>query len=406
MILFRMVLLVFGVLCSAPAFAQSEKTTPFETGARQALLYDHSARAVLYAREGEARLNPASLVKLMTAALVFRELAEGRLKGEDTMVTSADAWRRGGAVSGNPNMLLTPGKVTSVQELLAGLVVAGANDAALTLAEGIAGKEERFVELMNRQAGTLGMGGTTFRNATGLAAEGQAATLQDLVKLAEWIIDTFPAHYALFATREVPIGKNRQINRNPLLTMDIGADGLMTGASPESGQALVGSAVHEGRRLIVALAGTDTPVERAQEARKLLDYGFRRFETRQIFAPGEAVGEVSVYGGAAGHVKAIAPEGIRLPLPRGSAEATQLRLVYRGPLVAPVAQGADIARLEVLVDKRVVLSRPLAAGEAVARGGVVSRARDAALELARQASHHGWQWLVERASDRFSAKKT
>lgn len=400
MILLRVVLLASGVLVGAPAFAQAEKAVPFETGARQALLYDHSARAVLFAREGEARLNPASLVKLMSAALVFRELAEGRLKGEDTMVTSADAWRRGGAVSGNPNMLLTPGKVTSVQELLAGLVVAGANDAALTLAEGIAGKEERFVDLMNRQAEALGMKGTTFRNATGLAAEGQAATLQDFVKLAEWIIDTFPAHYALFATREIPIGKNRQINRNPLLTMEIGADGLMTGASPESGQALVGSAVQDGRRLILALAGTDTPVERAQEARKLLDYGFRRFETRDLFAPGEVVGEVSVYGGAAGQVQAVAPQGIRLPLPRGSAEATQLRLVYRGPLVAPVEQGAEIARLEVLVDKRLVLSRPLVAAASVARGGLVSRARDAGLELVRQTSRHGWQWVLDKLSQR------
>ncbi|MCA0405696.1 MAG: D-alanyl-D-alanine carboxypeptidase [Proteobacteria bacterium] len=393
-------------LFALAAVAQGEKVAPFETGARQALLYDHAARAVLFAREADARINPASLTKLMTAALVFREMKEGRLKGEDTMVTSAEAWRRGGAVSGNPNMLLTPNKVTSVQELLSGLLVAGANDAALTLAEGIAGKEDRFVDRMNAQAAALKMQGTQFRNATGLAAEGQASTLADLVKLAEYLIDQFPEYYPLFAQREIGIGRGKQLNRNPLLTMEIGADGLMTGASPESGQALVGSTMQDGRRLIVALAGLETAVERAQEARKLIDYGYRRFESRLLFSAGEAVGRVSVYGGAAGSVAAVAPGEIRLPMPRGTNEGVQLRMSYRGPLLAPVDKGTEIARLEVLVDKRVVLSRPLVAGEGVSKGGLVGRARDAGVELFRQASRHGWQWLVDKAGQRLYGAKS
>lgn len=388
------------------AAAQGEKAAPFETGARQALLYDHGARAVLFAREADARINPASLAKLMTATLVFREIKEGRLKGEDTMVTSADAWRRGGAVSGNPNMLLTPNKITSVQELLTGLLVGGANDAALTLAEGIAGKEDRFVERMNAQAQALKLENTQFRNATGLAAEGQTSTLADLVKLAEHIIDEYPVLYPLFSQRDMALGRGRQVNRNPLLTMEIGADGLMTGASPESGQALVGSTVQEGRRLIVALAGLETPVERAQEARKLIDYGYRRFESRVLFEQGEKVGEVALFGGANGSVAAVAPREIRLPLPRGTSEGVQLRLAYRGPLPAPVEAGAEIARLEVLVDKRLVLSRPLVAGEAVAKGGVLARARDAGAELMRQASRHGWQWLVDKAAQRLYGAKS
>lgn len=402
----RLALLGALSLAACAALAQGEKAAPFETGARNALLYDHSARSTLFAREADARINPASLAKLMTVALVFREMKEGRLKGEDTMVTSAEAWRRGGAVSGNPNMLLTPNKITSVQELLTGLLVAGANDAALTLAEGIAGKEERFVERMNAQAAALKMQGTHFRNATGLAAEGQGTTLADLVKLAEHLMDDYPMLYPLFAQREVAIGKGKQLNRNPLLTMEIGADGLMTGASPESGQALVGSTVQDGRRLIVALAGLETPVERAQEARKLIDYGYRRFESRVLFSSGETLADITVYGGSAMSVAAKAPVEIRLPLPRGTSEGVQLRVAYRGPLVAPVSKDAEIARLEVLVDKRVVLSRPLVAAQDVARGGVFARARDAGLEVVRQASRHGWQWLVDKASQRLYGAKS
>jgi serine-type D-Ala-D-Ala carboxypeptidase (penicillin-binding protein 5/6) len=402
----RAMWLMVLALGAAPALAQSEKAAPFETGAKQAILYDVSARAVLFQRDADARITPASLVKLMTATLVFREIKEGRLKPEDTMVTSADAWRRGGAVSGTPNMLLTPGKVTPVAELLSGMLVAGANDAALTLAEGIAGKEERFVALMNAQAQTLGLTHTRFRNATGFSAEGQVASAQDLVTLALHLIEHYPEFYPLFSQRDVAIGKGRQINRNPLLTMEIGADGLMTGASPESGQALVGATVQDGRRLIVVLAGLETPVERAQEARKLIDYGYRRFENRLIYRAGEALGAVSVYGGAAGQVAALAPADIRLPLPRGTTEGIEMRLSYRGPLIAPVEKGAQIARLEVLIDKRIVLVRPLIAAEAVGKGGVVVRARDAALEAMRQGTHHGWQWLVEKASQRVSGVKS
>lgn len=397
---------VASVVLSAAAVAQGEKSAPFETSAKQALLYDASARAVLFQHQADVRINPASLVKLMSAALVFREIKEGRLKPEDTMITSADSWRRGGAVSGNPNMLLTPNKVTPVRELLMGMLVASANDAALTLAEGIAGKEERFVERMNEKARLLRMENTSFRNATGLAVEGQGASLSDLVKLAEHLMHEYPEQYALFAIREMPIGKGKQVNRNPLLTMDIGADGLMTGASPEGGQVLVGSTVQDGRRLIIALAGLETPIERAQEAKKLIDYGYRRFESRVLFGAGERVGDVDVFGGESGRVAAVAREEIRLPLPRGTSEGAQLRLAYRGPISAPVHKGAEIARLEVLIDKRVVQTRPLVAGDGVAKGGLVARARDGTLEALRQASRHGWQWLLDKATQRFSGAKT
>lgn len=383
---------------AGPARAQDrpgEKTGPFETAAKQAFLYDHSTRTVLFERNADQAIAPASLAKLMTATLVFRELKAGRLTLESDMVVSVDAWRRGGAVSGNPNMLLTPNRVIKVGELLTGLIVASANDAALTLAENIAGQEGRFAEMMTAHARELGLGSLTFRNATGFAAEGQVATLRDLVRLAAHVIETYPEQYPLFALRDMPLGKNRQTNRNPLLAMEIGADGLMTGFLPETGQALLGSAMQDGRRLILGVAGLETLQDRALESRKLLEWGFRRFEIRTLFPAGGIVGRVPVFGGAAGEVALRTPAEIRLPLLRGATGATVLRLAFRGPVPAPVAAEQPIGRLEILVDGRVIQQAPLQAAEAVARGSLLARAQDAALEASRQWFAGSLQWVID-----------
>jgi D-alanyl-D-alanine carboxypeptidase (penicillin-binding protein 5/6) len=381
---------------AVPAGAQP-KTPAFETGAAQAFLYDQTTRTVLFEREADAKIPPASLAKLMTIALVFRELKEGRLTPEADMVVSVDAWRRGGAVSGNPNMLLTPNRVIKVGELLNGLIVGNANDAALTFAENIAGTEERFTGLMNAEAARLGLKTLVFRNATGYSDPEQSATLRDLVRLSAHVIDTYPELYALFAQRDMPLGKGRQVSRNPLLTMEIGADGLITGSHPEAGHALLGSAVQEGRRLIVGVAGLKTVQDRSLEARKLMEWGFRRFEIRDLFPAGARIGEVSVYGGASGFVAVTSPEQISLPLLRGTSEGTGLRIAYRGPVPAPIKAGATVARLEILVEGRVIQSVPLVAAENVAVGGILARARDAALEVSRQWSRDGLYWLLEKA---------
>lgn len=383
-------------LSAAPLEAE-EKSAPFETSAKQALLYDFSTRTVLFERAADQKIAPASLAKLMTAAIVFRELKEGRLKFEDDMVVSVDAWRRGGAVSGNPNMLLTPNKVIKVGDLLNGLIVGGANDAALTLAQNIAGQEPRFVEMMNAYARQLKLGSLEFRTATGFTAEGQVATLRDLVQLAAHIIETYPDYYPLYAQRDMALGKGRQVSRNPLLPMEIGADGLATGYLPETGQALVGSAVQDGRRLILAIAGVNTLQERSLEARKLLEWGARRFEIRTLFPENAEIGEVSIYGGAASSVRVRTPREIRLPLLRGTTEGTALRLAYKGPVPAPVREGQEIARLEVLVDGRLIQSAPLVAAGSVGEGGILVRARDAALEASRQWTRNGFFWLLEKA---------
>ncbi|MFY8114107.1 MAG: D-alanyl-D-alanine carboxypeptidase family protein [Rhabdaerophilum sp.] len=388
---------VIGLAAIAAAvlpLAAQERAAPFETAAKQAFLFDHSSRAVLFERDADRKIAPASLAKLMTVAIVFREIKEGRLKAEDDMVVSVDAWRRGGAVSGNPNMLLTPNRVIKVGELLTGLIVGGANDAAITLAQGIAGQEPRFVELMNAHAQSLGMQHSVFQNATGYAAEGQVATLRDLVTLATHLIDAHPDLYPIFGQRDFALGRGRQVSRNPLLPMEIGADGLATGFLPETGQAIIGSAVQDGRRLIVAMAGLESVQERALEARKMLEWGFRRFEIRTLFPQGTRIGEVSIYGGERSAVAVQTARDVRLPLLRGTNDGTQLRLVYRGPLAAPVEAGREVARLEILIDGRLIQSAPLVTTERVEAGGVIDRAKDAALEISRQVARNGFGWVV------------
>lgn len=390
-------LVLLGLAGLWPALAQApDRTASFETQAKQALLLDYETRTILFERNADQSIHPASLAKIMTAALAFRELKEGRLKPDQDMVASTDAWRRGGAVAGGPNMLITPNKVVKVGDLLTGLVVGSANDAAIVLAENIAGTEGRFTEAMNAQARDLGLGGTQFANATGLGpGDNQRTTLRDMVNLSAHLIETYPESYPLFAQRDMPFGRNRQQSRNPLLTMDIGADGLLTGTTPEGTHQLVGSAVQEGRRLIVAVAGLDSVQERALEARKLLEWGFRRFELRSLFPAGTRVGEASVYGGASAFVPLKVTADLRLPVLRASQNQASLRVRYRGPVRAPIAEGQAIAKLEILVENRVIRTVPLVAAENVATGSVLARARDAALELSRQGALKGFRWLGE-----------
>jgi serine-type D-Ala-D-Ala carboxypeptidase (penicillin-binding protein 5/6) len=388
--------LILALVLASPWLVGTTLAQSFETTAKHAILYDFESRAVLFERQARVKIAPASLVKVMTAALVFREMKEGRLSPEREMVVSADAWRRGGAVSGGPNMLLVPGRRLKVSELLQGLIVGAANDAAITLAENLAGTEAKFVEQMNAYAREIGLSHLAFRNATGFMAGGQEASLHDLVQLSAHLITTYPEQYALFAQRDMPLGRNRQVSRNPLLSMDIGADGLMTGSAPDYGHALLGSAVQDGRRLIIGLAGVETIQERGAEARKLLEWGFRRFETRTLFDAGSVIGEVALYGAAQSYLPVKTVQDIRLPVLRGSGDGASLRLVYRGPVSAPIRAGQEVARLEALVEGRVIQSSPLVATVDVAQGGVIGRAQDAAIELSRQGVAKGFRWVLEK----------
>ena len=250
------------------------RAAPFQTKAPYALLIDDNTGAVLFEKKADAAVAPASTTKILTAEIVFREIAEGRLGLGTRMAISPKAAREGDAESGGSSMFAQANQQVSVDDLLRGLLVLSGNDAAVALAEGVAGSENAFAARMNREARRVGMSHSHFANAWGNGSGGQRVTPRDMARLAAYVIHTYPQFYHYFGETEFTWNGIRQLNRNPLLAMNIGADGLKTGHLGASGFGLVGSAVQGGRRLILVLYGARSEAERASEARQLMEYGF------------------------------------------------------------------------------------------------------------------------------------
>ena len=374
LLLFALALLVAG----GPASAQ----TPFQTSAPYALLMDAETGTVLFEKSPDTPVSPASTVKIMTAELVFRELKAGRLKLDDEFTVSENAWRTGGAMARGSSMFASLNSKVRVEDLLRGIAIVSGNDAAIVLAEGIAGSEEAFADRMTKRAAELGLPRLIFRNSWGKDHPSQRVTARDMTLLAAHIIKTYPEFYRYFAEREFTWNKIKQQNRNPLLGMDLGADGLKTGNIDEaSGYGLVGSAVQNGQRLILTVYGLRNAKDRSEEARKIMQWGFRSFESRALLAAGESVGSARVYGGEQMNVGLVAPNPVKVLMPRGGAERLTARIVYQGPLMAPVQEGAEVARLRVYRGSALALETPLVAGETVPQGPLHRRAFDAGLEL-------------------------
>lgn len=369
--------LAFALTAPGWAVAQS-----FQSLAPHALLLDSGSGAVLYEKAADELMVPASLAKIATALVAFEEIANGRLTLDSEIGISENAWRKGGGVSGGSTMFALVHSRVKLSDILQGIIVQSGNDASIALAEAVAGSEANFARLMTDRVRALGLTRSVFRNATGMGDPEQKVTARELARLSDHIIKTYPELYKIFGQREFTWNKIRQQNRNPLLAMDIGADGLKTGNIDESGYGLVGSAVQNGQRLIVVVNGLKTARDRAQEARKLLEWGFRSFEPRQIFAEGEIVGEASVYGGAKSRVGLRAKGPVSLLLPRGSGDRLSARIIYRGPLMVPVSEGAEVARLLVTRGDVKTLDIPLYAAETVEAGSLHSRALDALMEAA------------------------
>jgi D-alanyl-D-alanine carboxypeptidase (penicillin-binding protein 5/6) len=354
----------------------------YQTNAPFALLMDYESGAVLFEKNADELMTPASTAKLMTAEIVFHEIKEGRLKLDDEFEVSENAWRTGGAPSHGSSMFLALHSKVRIEDLIRGVAIQSGNDAAITLAEGVAGTEDNFVGMMNKRAAELGMTHSTFANAWGKSDPRQRVTPREMALLAAHIIADYPELYRYFGEKEFTWNKVRQLNRNPLLSMDLGADGLKTGDVAESGFGLVGSAVQNGQRLIVVVNGLKTAADRAEESRKLLDWGFRSFDARTLFQPGDIVGQAKVYGGAQGEVALVAEKPVKVFAARGSGEKLSAKIVYQGPLIAPVAQGVEVGRLKIWRGQSQVLDVPVKTGEAVAVGTLSQRALDAGLELA------------------------
>ena len=370
--------LAAAILTSAGA-TQAQQS--FQTPVLNAILLDYDSKSVLFEKNADQLVSPASLAKMMTAEIVFRELREGRLTMDRTFTVSENAWRRGGAPAGGSAMFAIVRSQIRLEDLLRGLIIMSGNDAAIAIAEGIAGTEENFANLMTRRAAELGFDKMIFKNAWGKYDPEQKVTVRQIALLAEHIIRTYPEYYPIFGEKDFTWNKIKQQNRNPLLFMDIGADGLKTGNVEDSGFAIVGSATENGQRLIVAIVGAKTSRERADEARKLLSWGLRSFESRQLFEQGAEVGTASVFGGAQRSVQLVSERPIKILIPRGSSERLLAQIVYQGPLVAPIVQGAQVAKLRVMRGKALVLEAPLVAGQNVETGALHQRAFDAGWEL-------------------------
>ncbi|HLW93086.1 MAG TPA: D-alanyl-D-alanine carboxypeptidase family protein [Roseiarcus sp.] len=372
-------LIACSFLClGAPdATAQS-----FQSSAAFAYLMDYESGAALYEKNADALMAPASMSKLMTAEIVFHELQEARLHLDDQFEVSEHAWRTGGAPAHGSAMFLEVHSHVRVEDLIRGLVVQSGNDAAITLAEGVGGTEENFTAMMNKRAAELGLTRSTFANPWGKDDPHERVTPRELALLAAHIIRDYPNNYHYFGETEFTWNKVRQLNRNPLLTMDLGADGLKTGETADGGFGLVGSAVENGQRLIVVINGLKNAADRAEEARKLLVWGFRSFDARTLFQPGEEVGSASVFGGAQGEVPLASDKPVKVFLAHGADDRLIAKIVYRGPLVAPVEKGVEVARLKVWRDQQLVLDTPLRTSEAVGLGSLRQRAFDAGVELA------------------------
>jgi serine-type D-Ala-D-Ala carboxypeptidase (penicillin-binding protein 5/6) len=349
--------------------------------APHAMLIDAENGGVLFERDPDKLIFPASLAKLMTAEYVFHLIKTNQLKLTDEFPVSENAWRKGGAPSRTSTMFAVLHSKISVDDLVHGMIVQSANDACIVLAEGIAGSEAEFAAKMTQRAREIGLTKSVFTNSNGLPDPGTQVTTRELALLARRIILDYPKFYEIFGERDFTWNKIRQPNRNPLLPMEIGADGLKTGFTNDAGYGLVGSAVQNGLRLIVVVNGLKTAKERAEEGKKLLEWGFKTFERRLLFAEGQTIGSAKIYGGADGNVALVADGAVQVMVPKNGGDRLVARIVYSGPVPAPVAQGARIGSLRVWRNDSVILDTPLKAAEAVQRGSISQRALDAVAEL-------------------------
>jgi D-alanyl-D-alanine carboxypeptidase (penicillin-binding protein 5/6) len=365
----------------ATATQQTKKDEGFQTAAPTAILIDAESGSVLFEKNADQLVPPASLSKLMTTEVVLNEIKQGRLNPTDEYIVSENAWRKGGAPSHTSSMFVPIHSRVSVADLLHGVIIQSGNDACIVLAEGISGSEDKFAEMMTARARELGLPKSTFGNSNGLPNPKQLMTARELARLARQIIRTYPDYYHLYGETEFTFNKIRQLNRNPLLTMNIGADGLKTGFIQEAGYGLVGSAVQNGTRLIVVVNGTKNDKERADEGKKLLEWGFHNFQSETLFAEGQTIADAKVYGGEHGSVPLMADRVVGLMVSRAAQNKLIARVVYTGPVPAPVQQGQKIGVLKVWRNDVVVLEVPLQAAESVATGNLSQRALDAATEL-------------------------
>jgi len=347
--------------------------TAIESAARQALLVEMATGAVLFEKDADDLMHPASMSKMMTVYMVFERLRDGRLSLDDALPVSENAWRKGGAKSGGSTMFLDLGSRVKLEDLIHGIIVQSGNDACIVVAEALAGSEETFAAEMTDRARELGLQDTTLRNATGWPHPEHLTTARDLAILARRTIEDFPDFYHYYDDKVFTYNGIRQTNRNPLLYRDVGADGLKTGHTEASGYGLTASATHGDRRLILVVNGLSSVKERAREAERLVSWGFREFENYALLKAGEVVTDAEVWLGRDPVVPLVIEKDLTITLPRKARREMKVTVRFDGPVPAPIRQGTPLATLSVQAPGRDPVEVPLVAGADVEQLGIVGR---------------------------------
>jgi len=373
------ILLLVVWLAASPAQAQES----YESKADEAILVDAKSGIVLYEKNADALIEPASMSKLMTMTMVFEALDRKDITLDTEIPISVDAWKRGGSPSGGSTMYAVVNSRVKVRDLMRGAIIQSANDACIAFAEALAGKEEAFAAKMTERARELGLRDAKFKNATGLPDPEHLMSIRDLTLLARNIIKNYPDYYKIYGERSFTWNNIEQQNRNPLLADYPGADGMKTGYTKSAGYGLVGSAVRDGRRLLLVIAGLKTAGDRKIEAQKLLDWGFRQFKPIDVYSAGDTVSAVRVWGGVQRNVDLVAASPVRVALSTAEQAKVEVKLVYNGPLLAPVKAGEEVGKILFLIDGTEIATAPVkAAHDVAATPSMISRAMDSILILA------------------------
>jgi len=368
---FVLVLLSFTVSINNVIAKPALIPAPPQVSASSYILMDATSGEIIVEHDSDVQLPPASLTKMMTAYIVENEVAQGNINLYDEVPVSVKAWKTGGS-----KMFIKEGTKVLLEELLKGVIIQSGNDASIALAEYVAGSEEAFADVMNQQAALLGMNHSGFMNATGLPSEGHYSSASDLAKLALAIINDFPDQYSLYSEKYFTYNNIRQPNRNRLLWRDKSVDGLKTGHTDEAGYCLVASAERNGMRLVSVVMGTSSENARAKETQKLLNYGFRYYQTHTLYTAGQSLEESKVWAGSLDLLQLGLAQDVIVTIPRGHKSELKAELKVDQVIEAPVNVGQEFGRLEVTLDGKIIVNEALVALEPIPEGGLFKRLWD------------------------------
>lgn len=373
---------VAGLMMASHVFALGQIPSPPEVAVKSYILIDSDSDEVLASNNPDMTIHPASLTKMMTSYLAEMELSQGNIHRDDLVTISKKAWSIGGST-----MFIEVGEKVKVDELLKGIIIVSGNDASIAISEHVAGSEDAFAQLMNSTAKNLGMSNTHFQNASGWPADDHYSTARDLAVLSKRIVHDYPEDYGLYAEKYYQYGVDketgeplrRQANRNRLLWSNPSVDGLKTGHIEETGYHLAVTSKKDGRRLIAILLGASTDKQRAEEAQKLLTYGFRFFENVDIKPGGVALETVDVWKGAEDSLAVGIAENLVVTVPRGTGKDIQATLTVNPDLQAPIVKGQEVGSLVVSVEDTIIKKVPLIAQQSIEQGGFLKRIWDSIL---------------------------